>query len=406
VTYEFRTAEQSDWDDIAHILSDAFNEDFDQGEMDLEGSVFEPSRTVVATSDGAIVGVASAFTRDLAVPGATVPASHVTMVSVGATHRRQGLLTRMITDLHTDAAARDEPIAVLWASEGRIYQRYGYGLAARKAEIGGRTSEIPWLTPFVDPGRLRAVPADSTDVFRAVYEAVWTDRPGHSNRDDLWWGYVLGDLTTSRRGATAQRAVVHEDAAGTVDGYLLWRVKGDWANGGPDGTVRIKEIIATTPDAYRALWQFAFSVDLTRNFSFSYAAVDEPLQYLVSEPRRLQMKVSDALWVRVLDVPKALEARRYAAPIDVVISVLDDRTSANNGSWHLIGSLDKAVCTTTEAPADLAMSIGALGAAYLGGTSLATLAAGGRVQELRPGALAAASAGFGWHREPAAIETF
>jgi predicted acetyltransferase len=200
--------------------------------------------------------------------------------------------------------------------------------------------------------------------------------------------------------------VVHEDVTGALDGYMLWRVKGEWDEGGPKGNVLIRELIATNPIAYRSLWEFALSVDLTRSFRHGFAATDEPLQFMVTEPRRLQAKIGDALWVRVLDVPKALEARRYAAPVDVVLDVSDPHVAANNGRWHLIGSPEKAVCTATDAPADLTVEVSALGAAYLGGTSLATLATGGRVQEMRADTLAAASTAFGWTRHPSAIEVF
>jgi predicted acetyltransferase len=407
VTYAYRTATATDWDEIAGLMFDAFNDDFDEAASAIEATVFEPERSVVSTTDGVIAGHAASFTRDLAVPGGTVPAAHVTMVSVAATHRRRGLLTSMISRLHTDAAERNEPIAVLWASEGKIYQRYGYGLAAQKLAFEARRSDMSWLAPAaLDTGRLRAVPTTAIDTFQVVYEAAWTTRPGYSSRDERWWGFVLADPVSRRRGRTALRAVIHEDADGTADGYLLWRVKTDWDDGGPVGSVIVHELTATNPTAYRSLWAFALSVDLTRNVKHSFAATDEPLQFMVTEPRRLHAKLSDALWVRILDVPKALEARRYAAAVDVVLDVIDERVPANHGRWHLIGSAEKSVCTATDAPADLAVEVGALGAAYLGGTSLATLAAGARVRELREGTLAPVSAALRWSRDPSAIEIF
>jgi predicted acetyltransferase len=407
VDYQFHTSTAADWDEIAQVMFEAFNDDVDEKAAEVERGVFEPERSVVAKLDGAIAGHAATFTRDLAVPGGTVPAAHVTMVSVGATHRRQGLLTTMLGRLHADAAERNEPIAVLWASEGKIYQRYGYGLAAQKLAFECRSSELTWLTPSApDPGRRRAVRSSAIEEFRDVYEAVWRDRPGYSTRDDRWWTYVTSDVPSQRQGRSALRAVVHEDASGRADGYLLWRVKGDWNDGGPVGTVLVRELVAANPTAYRSLWEFALSVDLTRNVRFGFAASDEPLQFMVTEPRRLEAKLTDALWVRVLDVPRALEARRYAAPVDVVLDVTDARIPANNGRWHLLADRDKSVCTATDAPTDLALDVAALGAAYLGGTSLRTLAACDRVSELRSPALAIASTAFGWPRDPSATEVF
>jgi predicted acetyltransferase len=407
VDYQFEVATAADWDEIARTLFEAFNDDVDEDASALERLVFEPDRSVVARLDGEITGHAASFTRDLAIPGGSVPAAHVTMVSVGPTHRRQGLLTTMIGRLHDDAATRREPIAVLWASEGKIYQRFGYGLAARKLTFDAVTAELRWLAPTaVDSGRRRAVPITSTEPFRTVYEQVWRDRPGHSSRDDNWWAYVTSDVKSQRNGASAMRALLHEDADGRPDGYLIWRVKNDWEDGGPQGMVRITELVAANPIAYRSLWEFALSVDLTRSVRFGYAAPDEPLQFMVTEPARLRSKFSESLWIRVLDLPRALEARRYAAPVDAVLDVTDERIPSNAGRWHLRADRDAAACTRTDQPADIALDIAEIGSAYLGGTSLAALAAANRVTELRPGTLAPVSTAFGWDRSPASIEVF
>lgn len=407
VTYQIRTSRPDDWDAIFDVMAGAFHEPAEPEFNAMERLVFEADRSVVAERDGEIAGHAAAFTRDLAIPGGTVAAAHVTMVSVGATHRRQGLLTRMIAEVHAVAAARREPIAVLWASEGQIYQRYGYGLAAQKLILEGRSRDVVWRHPLAtDSGRLRGASVTSPDAFRAVYESVWSTRPGWSNRNEAGWQYLLTDIPSRREGATGLQAVTHEDASGQTDGYLIWRVKSDWDSAGPNGQVRIEELVAATPEAYRMLWQFALSVDLTRRFFLFISAPDEPFRFLVTEPRAIQSKLSDALWLRILDLPAALAARRYAAAVDVVIEVTDERFPANHGRWHLVGSPDHAVCTPTDAPADLALDVHSLGAAYLGGTSLATLAAAGEVHEVRPGTLASASIAFGWHRPPSAIELF
>jgi predicted acetyltransferase len=134
--------------------------------------------------------------------------------------------------------------------------------------------------------------------------------------------------------------------------------------------------------------------------------VDEPLLFMVNEPRRIAARQADALWVRILDVPGALAARRYAAEIDLVIDVTDELIPENTGRWRLSGSLDGARCESTVDPADLSCDIQSLGAAYLGGTPLASLAATGLVREHRPGALAAAATAFGWYQTPSSIEVF
>lgn len=407
--YEFRLATDEDWPAVWARLAEAFHEDADDEEgretAELERSVWEPARSIVATRDGEVAGMVSTFTRDLIVPGGAVPASHVTMVNVGATHRRQGLLRHMIEKLHVDSLALGEPVAVLYASEGRIYQRFGYGLASRAVVIEANSAEVSLRDSGRDDGRVRAVAPDSLDIFQKVFEEALADRPGWSARDDRWWRYQTADVKAVRGGATALRAVVHEGPGG-VDGYLLWRAKSEWTEGGPKGKAIMREFVAVTPEAYRALWRFALSIDLTRSTRYRFASIDEPIQFLVNEPRWLDMRLSDGLWVRLLDVAGALAARRYAAPVDVVIEVLDDGMTANAGRFRLVGDSHQATCSRTDAPADLEATVQALGAAYLGGSPLTAFAAGGGVRELRPGTLVAASTAFGWHRAPNSIEMF
>jgi predicted acetyltransferase len=402
--YELRLATDDDWPTLWANLSRAFHDDGDEESAENERSVFEPNRSVLATRGDEIAGMVSAFTRDLTVPGGVVPAAHVTMVNVGATHRRRGLLRRMIEKCHADSLALGEPVAVLYASEGRIYQRFGYGLASRTVTIEANNKEVTLRDDDRDTG-LRAVPPDSLDVFQKVFEEARIDRPGWSSRDDRWWRYQTADIKAARGGATSLRAAVHDGSSG-IDGYVLWRAKGEWTSGGPDGKAIIREMVATTPEAYRAIWRFALSIDLTRTARYRWASVDEPLQFMVNEPRWLEMKMTDGLWLRLLDVPAALAARRYAAPIDVVIEVDDPQFAANAGRFRLVGDENRATCTPTDAAPDIAATAHALGAAYLGGSPLTALADGGDVRELRGGTLVPASVAFGWHRAPNSIEMF
>jgi predicted acetyltransferase len=128
--------------------------------------------------------------------------------------------------------------------------------------------------------------------------------------------------------------------------------------------------------------------------------------HMVDEPRRLGNRIGDALWIRVVDVPAALAARRYRCDVDLVLDVTDPLLPGNTGRWRLTGGSDSAACVRTDDPPDLACTVLELGAVYLGGTSLASLAAAGRVRELTPGAVYAASTAFGWHRMPHPTETF
>ncbi|MGH3681039.1 MAG: GNAT family N-acetyltransferase [Natronosporangium sp.] len=394
---------------ISGLMSAAFHETFDPETKELEGSVFEPDRSLVIHDPdrtGPLVAHAAAFTRDLTVPGGTVPAAHVSLVGVLSTHRRRGLLTRL---MHRQLPELPEPVAVLWASEGRIYPRFGYGLASRKVGLSADTREVRLPAP-TPTGRLRTLPPEPArpELIR-LYESVRPDHPGWSSRNEAWWSYRLADLTSHRHGASERRATLHENEAGEVDGYALWRVKPDWDAAGPRGEVQVTELVAGNPDAHLALWRFLFSIDLTRTVTLRLGGLDEPLLRLADEPRRLGATLGDGLFVRIVDLPAALTARRYAAPLDLVLEVTDQLLPGNAGRWRLTaaGSRDKPTCTRVDEPADLACDVADLAAAYLGDAgALATLAAAGRVREVRPDTLAAASTGFGWHRAPVGIEVF
>jgi predicted acetyltransferase len=166
------------------------------------------------------------------------------------------------------------------------------------------------------------------------------------------------------------------------------------------------ELVAATPQAYTAIWRLLLSLDLVRSATHRFAAVDEPLVYLVNEPRMLGTRMSDALWLRILDLPAALSARRYASEVDVVLEVTDELQPANAGRWRLTGSPSSARCVATADAADLRCDIRALGSAYLGGGSLVAFADSGQITEVRPGALAATATAFGWHRSPSVTEPF
>jgi predicted acetyltransferase len=402
----FRTATAADLDAISDLMELVFLESPNDSRRAAEQAITETDRSVIAEHDDRVVGHATALTRDLTVPGAVVPAAHVTGVGVAPTHRRRGILSEMMRrQLEGVAAAGREPLAVLWASESAIYPRFGYGPASTRLafEITNRELRLKAASATLPGGRLRLIePASAVEELAAVYERVRPDRVGFSSRGEKWWKHLLTDHNDERGEQTGPRGVLYEDDRGPA-GYALWRGEGKWSDWGPDGVVAVREAVADGPEAYEAIWRFLLGVDLTRTVKFWMAAVDEPVQYLVDDPRRLGRRHLDGLWVRLVDLPAALEARHYTMPVDAVVEVTDPLLPANQGRWRLAGGPDKLTCTRTDDAPDFACSITDLGAAYLGGTSLAALAAAGRLKQLT-GNLP--SVAFGWHRQPNAIEVF
>ncbi|HEU0212717.1 MAG TPA: GNAT family N-acetyltransferase [Jiangellaceae bacterium] len=401
-----RAATDADMPALVEFVTGVFLRDVEDDELDVQRLITEPDRTHVITDGAAVVGTGMILTRDLTVPGAVIPAAHVTGVAVASTHRRQGLLTRIMTaQLEAVRDRGTEPVAVLWASEGAIYGRFGYGVASWQLEYTIATRDTALAVP-APPGRLRqAVPKDVIGELSAVFDRVQADRPGRSGRDERWWKHLTADPRSWRRGRSAQRAVLY-DSGTEVEGYALWRVKSDWSNTGPDGQVAVIEVVVSTADAYQALWSFLLSIDLTRTVTYHFAAPDEPLAQLVTNPSGLDASMGPGLWVRIVDLPRALAERRYTAPVDVVLDVTDSMLPANTGRWRLVGDDSAARCDATDDEPDLTLDVRHLGAAYLGGTSLLSLGAAGLVTENRAGTIGPTSTAFSWSPAPLSIEIF
>lgn len=404
---EPRIATAADFEPLGALITGAFLSDPDKADRERVRRVFEPERTHVIEDAGTPVATGGVVTRELTVPGAVVPAAHVTAVAVAATHRRRGLLSSiMTTQLEAIRAQGTEPVAALWASEGAIYGRYGYGLASWSVayDVAVREITVPGALPA--SARLRqVVPKEAVAELADVFDRVRPNAPGWSSRGGAWWEFLTEDRPGRRRGMSVERAVLYEQD-GRPDGFARYRTEPGWASNGPSGTVNVTEVVSATPAAHAALWRYLLSIDLVRSVKYGFAAVDDPLPYLVTNVDSLGASTSPALWVRLVDVPAALAARRYAVPVDAVIEVSDARSDTNAGRWRLIGDSASATCTATDAEPDISLDVRELASIYLGGVSLTTLAAGGLITEHTPGAVPAVSAAFGWHRAPSALEIF
>jgi predicted acetyltransferase len=225
--------------------------------------------------------------------------------------------------------------------------------------------------------------------------------PGNLARDGRWWDRRLRDDPDQRDGGPARQHVLHTEVDGTVTGYASFRVKAGYSDTSePEGTLTVEEVRALTPAAYAALWRFLLAVDLIRTVRAPMASADDPVRHLLADQRALHSTPVDALWVRLVDVGRALSARRYPARIDLVFEVRDRFCDWNDGRWHLWGHPAGAFCDRTDRDPDIVLGIEELSAVYLGGVSLATLQAAGRVTEVSPGAVTLASTAFSWPVPP------
>lgn len=390
------------WKAWQERVQDGFHETINPDWAALGKSLFPTQGCFGMRVDERWVATASSTPRLLSVPGGTdVHCSAVSDVTVSPAYRRRGMVRQMMTHQLASLAERGVPLAGLWASESSIYGRFGYGIATWQADVSGSTHRTAFL-PEVD------FAGSSSEVDRETWlraaEPVWAqvraEQPGMFDRAGEWWQVATWDPEKDRNGFTARRYLVHFDTGGEVDGVGSFEVKPDWSTGDPEGTVRIGPIFATSSSAYAGLWRYQLDVDLATTFSSSGVAVDEPLLHLLSAPRALNTHPVDGLYLRILDVVAALEARHYFADIDIVLHVQDPLLDTVAGRYRVQAHMGRAVVGRTGDPADLTLDIRELASVYLGGTTLAELHRAGRVIEHSSGIARTASATFGWHRAP------
>jgi predicted acetyltransferase len=349
------------------------------------------------------VGGAGAYPFDYSVPGGSIACAGVTVVGVYPTHRRRGILSAMMKAQLDAAHEREEPIASLWASDERIYGRYGYGLASLVGEIELPLQHGAFAAPFEPRGPARYVDADDVAAtLGPVWEHVFATRPGLFRRSTDWWELrVARDPPERRGGAGPKRFVVVEGASG-VDGYAIYRHAPNWAEGIDAGRIVAIEVLANTLDAERELWRYLLDMEWASRVTARLLPLDHPLFWILAESRRMRMRVGDGLWIRLIDVGAALGGRSYSAAGPVTFQVVDGTCAWNAGRWKL----EDGVAKKTRVEADLACDVAALGSVYLGGFAFAQLVRGGRVEELKPGAAARADAVFRTGVQPWCPEIF
>ena len=382
-----------------------------------EFATFEADRSLAAFDQASMVATASAYSFTMAVPGALAEVAGVTAVAVLPSHRRRGILSDLMLRQLTDLKESGEAVAALFASESAIYGRYGYGAASAQLRFTIRRGEAQLTRPQAsrsglgsgsglspaDGLRLRIADAHQPRAeLAAVYETILPGRPGMYARDERWWESLLSDPEHARHGASPLRCVIAEDDAGPR-GYALYSVQPEWGDDGiPAGVLNIRELLANGPEAFAAIWGDLLTRDLISEVRARMRPVDDPLLQLLADRRRARAQLTDGLWVRLVDVPRALSQRRYACPVDLVIEIIDDVLPGNAGRWRLQagGPASPVCCERTTASADVVLPVQALGATYLGGTRLGALAGAGLAMERRAGALAGLSTALSWDPAP------
>ncbi len=384
---QIRPATADDYRELARIDGISYGAVFT--EEDFSDTFKEPPSFLVALDGARIVGVSGDYRFTMTVPGgALIEVPGLTWVSVLPTHRRRGVLTELMRHQLAGYADAGDPVAVLTASEGGIYRRFGYGPATRehKTVLDRRFAR---LITAVDTSAVEFLPKEQV---RAVLPGIhqrWCEQtPGALTRNEGWWDLLLLDRQAHREGMSETFYLVHPD------GYLSYRVAENWNEGLPAHRCEIIDYRMVTEQAHAALWQVLLNLDLFGTIESRQIPADDQLPFLLTNSRQVQtVAASDGLWLCPVDVPAALSQRRYLVDIDAVIEVAGQRL-------RLSGGPDGASCTVTDAAAEASFTLPGLGSAYLGGHRVNTLARAGLVRANRAGLLSQLDLAFGADRAP------
>jgi predicted acetyltransferase len=401
---------EGELDAFLDIDAAAFGARMTAGFMELVTSTMSFDRVVASRDGGEVVGTAASEHSLMTVPGlGRVPTAMVVAVAVVPTHRRQGRLRTLMRYQLDDIRGRGEILATLFASEGGIYGRFGYGQATFGSTytLDKRLARLARPVTDFASGRMRLLSRDqAAEVFPAIFGEYSPTRAGEVDRSEIDYLSCLGEPG----GEDLRRyfyAVYEQD--GHLDAYVSYEVAPLEPPARHPRRIVLHELCALTPSAYVAMWDFLLGVDLTVELLARSRPVDEPIKWLLAEPRQLRCTFSgDRSWVRLIDVGLCLGARRYAAAGDLVIAVDDPFCPWNSGSYRLVVGEEwgTAEVSRTDAEPDLATDASTLASIYLGGVSPVALGEVGRVRQLSAGAVPAAKRMFANDRPPFCLTSF
>ena len=410
---EARSIEVSEYEAFYRTTCTAFGEEPKPTAMEAEKPSVEFDRTLAVFDRGLPVATTAMLTMDVVVPGGhRLPLGGLSWVGTMPGYTRRGLLTGLVQAQLQDMLQREEPVGGLWASESTIYGRFGFGVAtwsigltlprahARlRLNTDSNTDSNPHSNADRSVGLLTTESA--LDILPPLYDRFARGDVGSLGRNEGWWRVHLADIEEHRDGGGPLYHAVHRDAKGNLDGYVSYRITVKWEKGYPGNSLEVVQLVAGSLETTCALWRHCFDLSLIETIMASSRPVDEPLRWMIHDARRLQItRLSDALWLRILDTVRCLEARSYATSGRLVLEVADSFGGFARGRDLLEADSGRAQVSRTRRSPDLRLDVATLSSAYLGGVSFSALAAAGRLEEVTSGAATRADALFAVPRAP------
>jgi predicted acetyltransferase len=403
VDVEIRTIAEDEFETWMRAIESAFGGHVRPEDVQNERKVIDPARCLAAFDGDDIVGCASSVVFEMTVPGGTIPTVGITGVGVVPTHRRRGVNTALMRRQLDDIRDEGFAIAALFASEGGIYGRFGYGLATFEAFVDIETSRSAFVPGSEGDGRVRLLERDAAkDRYLSMFDESRLTRPGAMRMEPNWFDYEFAE---KHFGQERKFFFAFHETGKDVDGVAVYTIKHNWS-AVPQNEVELYALDALNSSAYAQMWRFVLDLDLVSKLTAWSRPADEPLLHLLREPRRLNLRLRDALWLRFLDISRALSSRRYPREGRVVFDVRDAFCPWNEGRYALDSGAEGARCEPTEDDADLLLTTNELAAVYLGGSTFSQLHRAGRVSEERAGAIGTADAMFTWDPAPWAMLHF
>ena len=391
MSIELRT---STWDDFPLVkVINARGENGYRSQVDFDAHrlVFTPDRSIMAFDGKNMVGNALSYEMDMYIPGGLSKIAAVASVSVQATHRRKGINRSIMKYQLEDIHSRQEPLAVLQASESIIYGRYGYGMASSENNLEIEKTRSAYAIDHVPEGQSYFIEeSEAREIFPQIYAKAIENRVGMVRRNENWWEFRFRE--PGLKGGDPKSWFVKYQKNGENDGYLRYTIN--------DVELNVIELIASSHEAYSSLWRLCLDMDLVDIIKAEHRPADEELKWMLADPRRLVEHSCDRYWVRLVDVKKALSQRLYSVDGSLTLEVRDSFLPWNQEVVELRSESGESSCATSNRNPDIVLSAGDLGAVYLGGINFSTLLAAGRIEEITKGSISKANLMFSTKRNP------